>query len=356
MRVKTRPGGAWAAAAAAALLTGGVTLAWLVALSAAPRPKEERGPAVKTTTTRTSENGAADLPVRLEAHVRMLSETLAPRDHEHGENLDRVAAYVAGELRAAGAAEVVEQPFTAGGRTYRNVLARFGPEEGERVVVGAHYDAAGPYPGADDNASAVAGLLELAHLLGAGSAPRLRVDLVAFTLEEPPYFATSDMGSAVHAASLRRAGAQIRAMLCLEMIGYFSDEPGSQRFPVEELRARYPTTGNFITVVGRPEEATLTRSVEAAMRSGGAPLPVYSLIAPAAMPGVSLSDHRNYWQTGYPALMITDGSFYRNPHYHTPEDTADTLDYPRLALVVRGVHAAVAELAGGAAGTFKAIP
>lgn len=281
-------------------------------------------------------------PARLEAHVRALSERFVPRHYERTDNLDRAAAYVRAELGQAGAS-VSEQAYDAGGRTYRNVVAVLGPDTPERIVVGAHYDAAGPYPGADDNASGVAGLIELAHLLGRSRLP-MRVELVAYPLEEPPYFRTRYMGSAVHAASLRERGVRVRAMLSLEMIGYFTDSPGSQQFPMAILRAFYPTRGNFITVAGKLGQGLLVRRVKRAMR-GASPLPVSSINAPSFVPGMDFSDHLNYWEAGYPAVMITDTAFYRNPFYHSARDTADTLDYARMAMVVQGVHAAVLALA-----------
>lgn len=284
-------------------------------------------------------------PARLEAHVRTLAETFVPRDMPHPENLDRAAGYIREELQAAGG-RVEDQPFEVQGTTYRNVIASFGPETRERIVVGAHYDAAGPYPGADDNASGVAGLIELARLLGRNP-PRARVDLVAFSLEEPPNFGGSAMGSAVHAASLRRQEVRLRAMIGLEMIGCFSDAPGSQRFPLPALKALYPSTGNFITVAGKLGQGPLARRIKKAMRSGAAPLDVESITAPASLPGIDLSDHRNYWEAGYPAVMITDTAFYRNDNYHSASDTPDTLDYRRMAMVVQGLDAAVRELAGG---------
>jgi hypothetical protein len=160
-------------------------------------------------------------PGRLEAHVRMLSEQLAPRDDAHPKNLDLVADYIRKEFEKA-KGQVSDQPYDVRGKIYRNVIARYGPETGERIVVGAHYDTAGPQPGADDNASGVAGLIELAHLLATNELP-VGVELVAYTLEEPPNFRTSEMGSAVHAAALKRVGIRLRAMFSLEMIGYFSD-------------------------------------------------------------------------------------------------------------------------------------
>ena len=180
-------------------------------------------------------------PARLQARVHKLSVELAPRDESHTENLDRVADYIKNEFSQATTA-VSEQPYRVQGKSYRNVIAQFGPESEERIVVGAHYDAAGPLPGADDNASGVAGLIELARLLGRQQ-PRMRVELVAFTLEEPPYFGTTGMGSSVHAESLRKANVRVRAMFSLEMIGYFSDAANSQHFPADFLRALYPSTG-----------------------------------------------------------------------------------------------------------------
>jgi Zn-dependent M28 family amino/carboxypeptidase len=286
---------------------------------------------------------AAVDPARLEAHVRALAG-FAPRDEGHPENLDRAAAYVRQELQRAGG-RVEDQTFEVSGETYRNVIARFGPESRERIVVGAHYDAAGPYPGADDNASGVAGLIELAHLLGKDPPP-LRVELVAYTLEEPPHFAGLTMGSAIHAASLKKQGVRLRAMIGLEMIGYFTDEPGSQQFPAPGLSLLYPSRGNFITVVGKLGQGPLVRRIKKTMARGAAPLPVESITAPTSLPGVDLSDHRNYWAAGYQAVMITDTAFLRNPHYHRDSDRPETLDYRRMARVVAGVYAAVKGLAG----------
>jgi Zn-dependent M28 family amino/carboxypeptidase len=284
-------------------------------------------------------------PDNLRAHVETLCGPLAPRDSEHPENLDRVAEYVRREFERAGG-EVSEQAYQVGAKTYRNVIASFGPaaKEGEEiVVVGAHYDAFGEFPGADDNASGVAGLIELAHLMGAGP-PATRVELAAYTLEEPPYFRSEQMGSAVHAASLKARRVGVRAALVLEMIGYFSDAPASQGVPHRALSWLYPSRGDFIAVVGDFGQIALTRRVKAAMRRTGL-IPVRSINAPGSLPGIDFSDHLNYWRAGYRAVMITDTAFYRNPNYHTPRDKPGTLDYNRLAATVRAVHAAVIALA-----------
>lgn len=281
-------------------------------------------------------------PARLEAHVRKLSIELTPRDEGHVENLDRVAEYIKNEFSQA-TTLVSEQPYRVQGKSYRNVIAQFGPESAERIIVGAHYDTAGPLPGADDNASGVAGLIELAHLLGRQQPP-MRVELVAFTLEEAPYFRTTGMGSSVHAESLRKQNVRVRAMFSLEMIGYFSDAPTSQQLPAGVLSAFYPSTGNFIGVVGQLGDWSLVRRTKAAMRRA-APLPVYSINAPSFVAGVDFSDQLNYWHAGYHAVMITDTAFYRNRNYHTAHDTAEKLDYKRMAMVVEGVYASVVELA-----------
>ena len=282
-------------------------------------------------------------PSRLEAHVRTLTTELLPRDADHPESLDRTAAYVEQHLRATGA-EVESRWYEVRGARYRNVAARFGPENGPRLVVGAHYDAFSLFetlPGADDNASGTAGLLELGRLLAA-SPPRQRVDLVAFTLEEPPYYASAHMGSRVHADDLAGAGVDVAGMICLEMIGYFSER---QEWPSALLALYYPRRGDFIGVVGRPADRALTRSVKRAMRGSGS-LPVYSFNGPVTL-GTDASDHRNYWRNGWTAVMVTDTAFVRNPHYHTAGDTAATLDYARMAAVVDGVQNAVLVLAGG---------
>lgn len=280
-------------------------------------------------------------PQRLEVHLKNVL-ALSPRDFGHPANLMRVADYIQRQFEQAGS-RVSDQSFEIAGVTYRNVIAAYGPDVAERIVIGAHYDTAGPYPGADDNASGIAGLLELARLLAEADLP-LKVELVAFTLEEPPFFRTRQMGSAMHAASLRQAGVKVRAMLCLEMIGFFSDREGSQRLPIGFLSLFYPTRGNFISVVGKVGQASLVRRIKRAM-TGAIPLPVYSINGPAFIPGMDFSDHLNYWREGMPAAMITDTAFYRNPNYHLPGDTPEKLDYSRMAEVVAGVYAAVLDLA-----------
>jgi len=280
-------------------------------------------------------------PAALRVHVETLATRFAPRNFDHPANLDRAAAFLAGELRSAGAA-VSEQTYDVEGRRYRNVVARFGPDTPEIVVVGAHYDTAGDQPGADDNASGVAGLLELARLLAAYPPP-LRIELVAYTLEEPPSFRTAQMGSAVHARALAERGAKVRLMISVEMIGAFSDSEGSQEYP-PVIGLFYPSAANFIAVVGKWGQGREVRAVASALRAAS-PLPVETLTAPTFVTGIDYSDHQSYWAHGYDAVMITDTSFFRNARYHTADDNPDTLDYARMAEVVKGLHCAVQDLA-----------
>lgn len=282
-------------------------------------------------------------PARLREHVEALATRFQPRSAAHPANLDRAAAWVEQAFRAAGAQEVEAQVYPAFRAKYRNVIARFGPDTPERLVVGAHYDAAGDDPGADDDASGVAGLIEIARMLAA-QPPPMRVELAAYTLEEPPGFATEAMGSVVHARSLKEADVRVRLMMSLEMLGAFSDVPGSQSVPVGMKREALPITGDFIAIVGRSGHAGMVSEIAAAMRYASA-VPVQTLVAARDTPGVDLSDHRSFWDLDYPAVMVTDTAFFRNPRYHTPEDTPDTLDYPRMAEVVEGVHCVVQAVA-----------
>jgi len=279
---------------------------------------------------------------QLRRHVSMLSEKLVPRSYKHVWNLNKCADYIAGHFRQAGG-RVVVQEYRLEGQTYKNVIATFGPLTTQRIVVGAHYDAFREHPGADDNASGVAGLTELAYLLG-DTDLKQQVELVAFTLEEPPYFRSGNMGSARYACGLRAAEIDIEAMICLEMIGFFSDEKNSQRFPSALLKLFYPDNGNYIAVIGSVGDRKLIKQVKGSMK-GATDLPVYSMCAPKSFPGLDFSDHLNFWNQGYTAVMITDTAFYRNWAYHTSGDTLQRLDFDRMAKVVLGVYEAVVQMA-----------
>jgi len=266
-------------------------------------------------------------PERLHATVRALA-ALAPRNDEAG--MARSAAWIAAQLTALGLPPSF-QDYRFDNGNYQNLTVQLGPQTAQRLVIGAHYDARGPFPGADDNASGTAGLLELARLFAAHPPP-LRTELVFYPREE-----VDGMGSSWHAQTLRPG--EVRAMIVLEMIGCFS---GPQKFPLAALKLLYPAQGDYIVVVGRPRDFALVRAVKRGIASTG--VGVQSFGGPESIPGIGNSDHRNYWRAGITAAMVTDTSWYRNPRYHTAQDTPDTLDYLRMAQVVEGVAAAVSAL------------
>jgi hypothetical protein len=295
-----------------------------------------------TTVRRLRADALAD-PVRLESDVRALCGLEGYRCFERPDDLDRAARWAKSALVRSGL-PVEEESYGVGEESFRYLVAHYGEEAAPVVVVGAHYDVCGEQPGADDNASAVAGVLELGRLLVEHRPVlRHRLELALWPLEEPPNFRTSAMGSAVHAASLGHRGADVRGMLCLEMIGYFSDEASSQNYPVPGMGLLYPSRGDFVAVVGNTKSWWFTRRVKHRM-AGAVQLPVRSINAPAVVPGVDFSDHLNFWRRGWNAVMITDTAFYRNPNYHQPSDTPDTLDYERMADVVTGVYAVITTL------------
>ena len=275
----------------------------------------------------------------LQRHVKHLSEVLSPRSYKNIENLNATAKYIQTELLKY-SDRVQFQNYPVKEQTYSNVVAKFGPDTDALIVVGAHYDVMGEHAGADDNASGVAGLLEMARLLS-NIELNQSVELVAYTLEEPPYFASNKMGSYIHAESVKDRDVQL--MISLEMIGYFSGQPSSQYFPIKAMEWFYPTTGNFISVVDQVFSNAAQKLKDDINKHTD--LPAYSTNAPTAIEGIDFSDHRNYWHFGFPAVMVTDTSFYRNLNYHTPEDTFEKLDYQAMAKVVYGVFKHVEALA-----------
>jgi Zn-dependent M28 family amino/carboxypeptidase len=238
------------------------------------------------------------------------------------------------------------QQYEAKGNLYENIYVEMrGAKTPEKIlVIGAHYDTVMGTPGADDNASGIAGLLELARLLYE-KRPDMTVQFVAFTLEEPPFFRSRRQGSYVYAKGLNSKGSDVEGMICLEMIGYFKDEPHSQFFPLPMFRWFYPSEGNFITLVSNFGSKGFLKRVKGGFKMGTG-LPVETLTSISLIPGVDFSDHRSFWKFGYNAIMVTDTAFYRNPQYHGPGDIAGILDYDRMTEVVLGLKSAVLKLAG----------
>jgi len=281
----------------------------------------------------------------LEATVHSLAVTIGPRSYQDPANLNTAADFISRRLASFGY-DLTTQPYQVGELAVRNIVAeRRGTDQPDRViVVGAHYDTVVGSPGADDNASGVEVLLELARL-HAETRFRKTVRFVAFTLEEPPFFRSRQMGSRIYASLLKERGEHVEAMLCLESVGYYSQEPGSQSFPfpVFWLRWRYPTTGNFLTIVSNDDSQPLQTQIREGLTSH-MDLPVETYAGPWWIPGVDWSDHGSFWNEGYPAVMLTDTALFRNPHYHRPTDLPDTLDYRAMSELVRGLAGALMTL------------
>jgi Zn-dependent M28 family amino/carboxypeptidase len=290
----------------------------------------------------------APLAERLRKHVDMLAEVIGTRHVGEPKKLAATAGYIEREFIALD--DTVErQDYDVEGTTVTNLIVeRLGKRKPDSIVVlGAHYDSTPSTPGADDNASAVAVLIEVARLLRGRDGQRT-VRFVAFTCEEPPYFFTSFMGSRVYANRCRTRAEKILGMLCLEMVGYYTDKPHSQQLPGGLPRwARYlfPHRGNFLAAVGNLRSKSLSWHFRRGFKAWTR-FPLFSICFPESISEIRLSDNNSFWEQGYSALMLTDTSFLRNPHYHDRSDRADTLDYARMAQVSIGVAGAVARLAG----------
>ncbi len=279
----------------------------------------------------------------VERYVRKLAAEIGERNVFRPEALQAAANYIQAELKAQGH-EVSVQEYQARGVMSRNleVVISGTTRTSEILLIGAHYDSVLGSPGADDNASAVAALLEMARLLRGANMERT-VRLVAFVNEEPPFFFWGDMGSKIYAKTARRRRDDIRLMLSLEMLGYYRDEPGSQRYP-PLFRYFYPDRGDFIAFVSNLRSRDALKRTVAAFRAH-TDFPCQHTATFGWMPGVAWSDHLSFWRQGYRALMVTDTAFYRNPYYHSALDTPDRLDYVRLARVTEGLVGMVRGLA-----------
>ena len=236
--------------------------------------------------------------------------------------------------------------YKVGDKAYGNIIASYGAENAPRIIIGAHYDVCDQQPGADDNASGIAALLELSRLLALQQTDKwkYRIDLVAYTLEEPPAFRTKAMGSAVHAQSMLDSNVQVKGMISIEMIGFYRDGKHTQQYPVGLLKWIYGSRGNYITVVKKMKSGKFTRQFTRRFKRGDNII-TKVFAAPAWLPGIDFSDHLNYWARGWDAFMLTDTSFYRNKNYHEKSDTPDTLDYSRMSYVVTNMFHALAGMA-----------
>lgn len=266
---------------------------------------------------------------RLQRDVLHLATTIGPRNDEHPDAYRGTASHITRQLEEMGYTPSA-YPFETQQGTWPNIEVTIEGTErpGAIVLFAAHYDSCHETPGADDNASGVATLLEMARQLAGAPAPHT-IRLVFVANEEPPHFQHDSMGSLVYARMARERGDDIRVMYSLEMLGYFSDAPGSQHYP-PLLSSFYPDTGNFVAFATTLEHRDVTTASVALFREH-ATIPSEGFTGPRATPGIDYSDHWSFWQEGYPAILVTDTSFFRTPHYHKATDIPMTLDYERMA-------------------------
>jgi len=288
--------------------------------------------------------GEAEIHDQLQQHVSMLAGVIGERNVWHDDSLKKAAGYIQRVLEEAGYA-VKTQPFSSRGLTLQNLEVELPGSTlaDEIIIVGAHYDSVEDSPGANDNASGVAALLELARLFS-GTTPLRTLRFVAFANEEAPFFYTNEMGSHQYAGHAKQRGEKIMAMISLETLGSYTDAPGSQRYPFP-FNLAYPDTGNFVGFVGNLASRTLVRRAIKIFRET-TPFPSEGVAAPSWIEGIHWSDQWAFWEEGYPAIMITDTALFRYGPYHTTADTPEQLDYPALARVVSGLRQVVSELAG----------
>jgi hypothetical protein len=283
-----------------------------------------------------------DLAGRLRAHVVAVASE--PHNIQHPEALETAAQHIERTLRLA--YSIDRQVFSVQGSEVRNIEATREPRDtpaAGTLIVGAHYDSFEDSPGANDNATGTAAVLELARLLETWQPKQTRLRFVLFVNEEPPYFRTADMGSWRYAERLSERGERVRGMIALETIGAFSDTPGSQRYP-PPFGLVFPSTANFVAFVGMPGGRGFLREVIGSFRRL-AEFPSIGGVAPDIVPGIGWSDHWAFHQFGFAAIMVTDTAPYRYQHYHLPSDTPDKVDYDKLARITKGLERVVRDIA-----------
>ena len=286
---------------------------------------------------------AEDPAKRLRAHVETLAGAIGERNVFRPQGLAAARDYIETTWRAQGYAVGAQEYEARGVRCANLEVSRTGAGRADEIILlGAHYDSVRGCPGANDNGSGVAALLEIARRFAALT-PALSVRFVAFVNEEPPFFMTRRQGSAVYAKAARARGDDIRLMVSLETLGYYSDAPGSQRYP-PLFRLLYPDRGNFLGLVSDLRSRRVMRRVAKVFRSCS-DFPLQHTATLRWVPGVAWSDHLPFWRQGYPALMATDTAFYRYRYYHTAQDTPDKLTYPAFGQATEALGSCFAALA-----------
>jgi len=277
----------------------------------------------------------------IKTHLTLITKTPRFRTFNDTFQLNKTADYIRTVFQNY-SDSISTQNYTVRGLGYKNIICSFGTENKKRIIVGAHYDVCGKQEGADDNASGIVGLLELARLLK-GQKLKYRIDLVAYSTEEPPYFGSHEMGSYVHSKFLSDNKINVFGMVCLEMIGFFKDEKKSQSYPIKLLSLFYGKRANYITLVKKIGSGKFARKFARKYKSAKT-IRAKKFTGPPSIEGLDWSDHLSYWELGFSALMITDTSFYRNKNYHRPTDTMETLDIKRMAKVIDGVFVTLTKM------------
>jgi len=273
--------------------------------------------------------------LKIKEHLIAITKTDKSRNYKNIKTLNNVASYIYNEFHQY-ADTTYYQKYDVKGQEYKNVIAVFGSKNKKTIVIGAHYDVCGEQEGADDNASGVTGLLELARMLK-NKTLKYRIELVSYTLEEPPFFRTKQMGSYIHAKSMKEKNIDLYGMISLEMIGFYSDEKDSQKYPIGILSWFYGNKANYITIVNQFKKGKFAKRFTKTFKKQKY-IRTKKITAPKSLQGIDFSDHLNYWNFGYSALMVTDTSFFRNENYHENTDTMDTLDINKIANVIDTVY------------------
>jgi Zn-dependent M28 family amino/carboxypeptidase len=275
-----------------------------------------------------------------QSEIKQQLDTIVNRDgfrnYEDTSVLSAVGRYIENEFKKH-SNHVYRQNYVVLNKDYFNVVGLIGDTTKPRIIIGAHYDVCDTLPGADDNGTGVVGLLQVMQQLKNDTLGKFCFEIVAYTLEEPPFFATEYMGSFVHAESLNKRNVDVYGMVSLEMIGYFSDAKDSQRYPLNFLRFFYGNVGDYITVVRKINKGPFARKFSSKYKKSDK-VRTKKFTGPRQLQGIDFSDHRNYWHFEYDAIMLTDTAFYRNKNYHRISDTVDTIDFERMAAVIDGIH------------------
>lgn len=281
-----------------------------------------------------------EISQRLKESVHIISENIGVRNYAYFENLEKTGDYIAASFKEMGYS-VEEWPYEADGKQFENIVTRIKNNDTEEyILIGAHYDSCFN-PGADDNASGVAGLLELARLLRKESL-KTNIMFAAFTNEEPPFFQTDKMGSRIFVGALQKKKIKIKAMIALEMIGFYSDQWFSQKY-LPLLGPFYPNKGDFIALVGNFGSKNLVDFIHKDFQKNRY-FPMQAIVSPDFVPGINFSDHASFWEAGMDAVMITDTAYLRNKNYHSAGDTIEKLNFEKMARVVMGLKESIVGL------------